>query len=226
MLGRSHALSGVVAGAGLSLAVLHADRPHVALAAIVTAGAAVLPDADHPDSTLAHTFGFVTEAFAWLVGKVSGGHRHLTHSLSGCGIFTGVTVLAGLFHGTWPGRIALGLILTLLLASALRALKLGGHSADLIALSGAAAMVATGYGLTLVPYAVAAGCIVHILGDGLTDSGVPLFAPFTGRDIHLLPEPFAFTTGTLPERWVVVPLLYILLAGITWLAIGPSVHLA
>ena len=106
--GRTHALSGAVAGSALSIAALHASRPTVALAALVTAGAAVLPDVDHPDSTVAHTFGLVTQAFAWIVGRLSGGHRHLTHSLSGVAVFTGLAFLAGAFRHTWPGRIGLG----------------------------------------------------------------------------------------------------------------------
>lgn len=226
MLGRSHALSGAVVGAGLSLGALHADRPHIALAAVVTAGAAVLPDLDHRDSSIARSFGFVTEAFAWLVGKLSGGHRHLTHSLTGVAAFTALAWLAAAYQHTWPGRISLGLILTLLLAAALRVLKIGGHAADLIAVAGAGAMVWYGYGLTLVPYAVAAGCVTHILGDGLTDEGVPLLAPLTKRHLHLLPEPFAFTTGTLPERWIIVPALYLALAWIAFTASGLAPHLA
>lgn len=224
MLGRSHALSGAVVGAGLSVAVLHADRPHVALAAVVTAGAAVLPDLDHHDSSIAHSFGFATQAFAWVVEKLSGGHRHLTHSLAGAGVFTALVWLAGTYRHTWPGEIGLGFTLTLLLAAALRALKLGGHAADLIALAGAAAMVRYSYGLALVPYAVAAGCVAHIIGDGLTDEGVPLWAPVTGRHVHLLPEPFAFTTGTRPERWIVVPALYLGLAWIALTASGLAAH--
>jgi membrane-bound metal-dependent hydrolase YbcI (DUF457 family) len=224
MEGRSHALSGAVAGAGLSLAFLHADSAEIALAAVLTAGAAVLPDLDHPDSSIARTFGFVTEAFAWVVEKLSGGHRHLTHSLAGAGIFTALVWLAGIYRHTWPGKIGLGFALTLLLAAALRALKIGGHAADLIAVAGAVAVVWYGYRLALVPYAVAAGCVTHVIGDGLTDQGVPLWAPLTGQHVHLLPEPFAFTTGTRPERWVVVPVLYLALAWIALTAAGLAIH--
>ena len=205
--GRTHALHGAVAGSALSIAVLHANRPAVALAALVTAGAAVLPDVDHADSTIAHTFGLVTQAFAWIVGRLSGGHRHLTHSLSGVAVFTGLAFPAGAFRHTWPGRIGLAVLLTLLFASALRALKLGGHSADLLAGAAAAAMVWTGYGAALVPYAVAAGCLTHIAGDMCTDSGCPVLAPLSREDYRLIPEPFAFTTGTRPETLLVRPLL-------------------
>jgi membrane-bound metal-dependent hydrolase YbcI (DUF457 family) len=91
-LGRTHALFGVVTGAVAGFA-LHAPRPQAAVAAVLTAGAAVLPDIDHPDATVARCFAFVTQAFAWLVGKLSGGHRHLTHSLFGAGVFTALAWL-------------------------------------------------------------------------------------------------------------------------------------
>ena len=108
---------------------------------------------------------------------------------------------------TYTGRSGRALLLTFLFASALRALKLGGHSADLLAAAGAVALVWTGYGLALVPYAVATGCLIHIAGDMCTDSGCPVLAPLSGEDYRLIPEPFAFTTGTAPERWIVRPVL-------------------
>lgn len=212
MMGRSHALSGALSGAALSITVLHASRPDVAAAAILTAGAAVLPDLDHRDATVARTFGFITEEFAWLIGKLSGGHRHLTHSLAGCGMFTALVAIAWHHQHDWPGRIGLGLAVTLILASALRALKLGGHWADAMALTAAVAMCWHGFGLALVTPAVAVGCVTHLIGDGITDEGVPLFAPLSKAHVHLLPEPLAFTAGTRPER-LVVALLY---AGLAW----------
>jgi hypothetical protein len=39
----------------------------------------------------------------------------------------------------------------------------------------------------------------------LTDEGIPIAWPWSRRHIRLLPEPLAFTTGTLPERWVIAP---------------------
>ena len=38
----------------------------------------MLPDIDHPDGSVACSFGFVTKGFAWLIEHVSGGHRHGT----------------------------------------------------------------------------------------------------------------------------------------------------
>jgi LexA-binding, inner membrane-associated putative hydrolase len=61
MMGRTHALSGLVAGVAIGQFGWHLDLAHLAVGAAVTAGAAVLPDIDHPDASCAESFGFVTE---------------------------------------------------------------------------------------------------------------------------------------------------------------------
>lgn len=57
-----------------------------------------------------------------------------------------------------------------------------------------------------VPIALVAGQMTHLLADGLTAEGVPLFYPFWKRRIRLL-GPLSFTTGTATEHVVVVTLL-------------------
>lgn len=219
MLGRTHALSGAVAGAAVALLVTRADAAHVAVAAGLTAGAAVLPDIDHPDATIAHSFGFITRAFAWLVEKVSGGHRHGTHSLAGIAAFTAAAWAADRYRHLLAGKIALGLLLVLIVASGLRALKIGGHFADLLAIAGVAAMMWLRYDLAAVPWAIGVGTASHIAGDMLTDEGCPLAWPLSKDHFRLLPEPLAFTTGTRPERWLVAPALFVALA---WLLIDAA----
>jgi hypothetical protein len=136
MMGRTHALSGLVAGVAAGHFWWHLDAPHLAVAAAVTAGAAVLPDIDHPDGSVAYSFGFVTKGFAWVIGHVSGGHRHGTHSLAGIAAFTGAAYVAEHYRRTLGGKIALGLLLVLVLAAGLRALKIGGHFGDPLAIGG------------------------------------------------------------------------------------------
>ena len=214
MMGRTHALSGLVTGVAIGQFVWHLNPAHVAVGAAVTAGAAVLPDIDHPDASVAESFGFVTKSFAWLIGHVSGGHRHGTHSLVGIAAFTGAAYAARHYLYTPAGKIGLGLLLVLVLASGLRALKIGGHFGDLLAIGGAVAMLRTGFGVYEVPWAIAAGTATHLVGDMLTNEGVPIFWPLTRAHFRLLPEPLAFTTGTRPERWVVAPLM---LTALVWL---------
>src|SRR6185437_10612610 len=94
MLGRDHALSGAFAFAALG-PTLHVSGTHLAAGVLLTAGAGVLPDIDHPDSTIARSFGFLTEGFAWVVARISGGHRHGTHSLAGVAVFAVGALAAG-----------------------------------------------------------------------------------------------------------------------------------
>ena len=227
MLGRDHALSGAAAMAVLAPS-LHLSGPHLAAAVTLGAGAAVLPDIDHPDSTVSRTFGFLTEVFAWTVARVSGGHRHGTHSLAGVAFFTAAAIAAGWYqlHGgrAHPGLswalLPAAVFLALLYSAALRALRIGGHFADLLGLAAAAATCLTGADLAqvsaarlpLLGAAAALGCTVHIAGDCLTHGGCPLLWPVNVRDFHLMPGPLQFTTGRIAERWVVSPLLLAVLA--------------
>src|SRR6185437_3420528 len=55
MLGRDHALSGAVVLAALA-PPLHVGIAHLAAGVVLGAGAGVLPDIDHPDSTISRSF--------------------------------------------------------------------------------------------------------------------------------------------------------------------------
>ncbi|HEX9032533.1 MAG TPA: metal-dependent hydrolase [Streptosporangiaceae bacterium] len=206
-LGHTHALSGLVAGGAVGLYVTHLPPPQLGIFVGLTAGAAVLPDIDHPNSSLAHSFGFLTKAFAWLIGTISGGHRHLTHAILGVAGFTALAWLGVRHRYQIGGKIGLAVFLALIIASGLYALSVTGHGADVLAIAGAIAMVATGTGLALIATAVGLGCATHVAGDMLTDEGCPLLYPFSRYHFRLLPGPFAFTTGTRPELWVVDPAL-------------------
>jgi membrane-bound metal-dependent hydrolase YbcI (DUF457 family) len=206
-LGHTHALSGAVAGTAVGLYVTHLSMPGLALFAGLTAGAAVLPDVDHPNSSLAHSFGFLTKGFAWLVGRISGGHRHLTHAVLGVAGFWGLAWLAVKFRPDLAGKVGLTLFLALIIASGLYALAVTGHGADVLAIAAAIALVVTGTWLGLLALATVLGCATHVVGDLMTDEGCPLAFPFSDRHQHVLPRPLVFTTGTRPELWVLDPVL-------------------
>jgi membrane-bound metal-dependent hydrolase YbcI (DUF457 family) len=207
MLGHSHALSGGVAGLGTGI-VLHLATPQVAALAGLTAGMALLPDLDKCGSSPARCLGFLSEAIAWIIGRLSGGHRHATHSFLGIALFTGLAWLSTHFRYDWGGKAGLALLMTLSVAGALEALHLvRGHTADLIGIGVASWEVWYGYGLNLIPLAVLVGCTTHVVGDMLTDSGCMLGFPVSQHRFHLLPEPLAFTTGTRPELLIVDPVL-------------------
>jgi membrane-bound metal-dependent hydrolase YbcI (DUF457 family) len=173
----------------------------------LTAGAAVLPDIDHPNSSLAHCFGFFTKAVAWLIGRISGGHRHLTHAILGVAGFTILAWLAVKYRGDVAGKVGLILFLSLIIASGLYALGIRGHVADVLAIAGALALVTTTTGLPLVALAVGVGCATHVVGDMLTDEGCPLLYPLSNKHYHLLSQRLSFTTGTRPELWLLDPAL-------------------
>ncbi|MFJ8044010.1 metal-dependent hydrolase [Kitasatospora sp. NPDC096147] len=214
MLGQSHAVSGalvyVVAAHFLPERVLGAapQAGAVLLGAMLCAGAALLPDADHHDATPAHLFGPLTRGLCRLVGRLSGGHRHATHSL----LFVALITV-----GTWFGVDRLGARFTVplvfvLLALAARALHLHppgkGVTAWITSVGlagvGTAAAVAWCEGLGgLLPGAVGLGALAHLLGDCLTRQGAPLLWPY-GRRFEIV---LIRRTGSKAETRVLVPLL-------------------
>jgi membrane-bound metal-dependent hydrolase YbcI (DUF457 family) len=213
--GRTHAISGAVTGAAVAEYILHLPLAGTVALAGLTAGAAVLPDLDHPQATLAHSFGFMTKLFAEFVGKISGGHRHGTHSVAGIAIFTGLAWAAVHYRHDLAGRIGLCVLLSLIIAGGLYAARVKGHFADLIAIGGAVAMTVTGTGLALVAIATGLGCAAHIIGgDMFTDSGCPLGWPLARYRFKWVPEPLAFTTGTRPEGVFAL----VLMIALIWLA--------
>jgi membrane-bound metal-dependent hydrolase YbcI (DUF457 family) len=239
MLGRDHALSGALVFAALGPS-LHVTGSHLAAGVAIAAGAGVLPDIDHPDSTIARSFGFLTEAFAWIVARISGGHRHGTHSLAGIAVFTAGALAAGSFQLSGPrltGHTAFswhmvpaGLCLALLYSAAFRALRIGGHHGDLLGIGGAVITCYARWDLALIPLghwhvpllalAIGLGCAAHIAGDELTHGGCPVFWPFSEHEFHLLPRPLQITTARLGENWIIFPLLTGALVLAVWHATG------
>jgi len=128
--GYTHALSGLAAGAAAGEYVKHLPVASTATLAVLAAGFATVPDLDQCHSTAARSLGFLSHGFAWVVQKVSGGHRHGSHSALGVAVFTVLAWAACHYRATVPGRAGLAFTVALAAASALRALHLGGHHAD------------------------------------------------------------------------------------------------
>ena len=221
-LGKTHATSGIAAGLAAGEFVLHLKLPGTLTLGALTGCWATWPDLDQRGSCAGRSLGFASEAAAWCIGKLSGGHRHLTHAIVGIAGFTLLAALACHWRGDDTGKAALAAFLLLALAAGLGAMRVGGHAADILAACLAAGMAWRGWGLGLVPLACGLGCAVHVLGDLCTDSGVMLAYPWSHRRFHLLPEPFAWTTGTNPERYIVMPLLVLALIPLAALAIDPA----
>jgi membrane-bound metal-dependent hydrolase YbcI (DUF457 family) len=230
--GRDHALTGAVAFAAVA-PLLHLTSLSVAAGTALTAGAALLPDIDEPGSTISRQGGFLTMSLAWIVHRISGGHRKGTHSFLGVVVFAIAALLAGNWQAAQPGRwqhlVPAALVLALLFAAAFHALRLGGHYGDAAAVVLAAAVVWKGWDLALVtPWQVPVlaacavlGMLAHIAGDMLTHGGCPVWYPASRADHHLLPRGLQFTTGKVAEHWIVSPLLLAALVFLLWQDAGP-----
>jgi membrane-bound metal-dependent hydrolase YbcI (DUF457 family) len=203
MLGRTHALSGATAFASLSCAApLVGVHPHwgaITAGLLSTAGAALLPDLDHPQATIAHSFGPATKTLTRIVHRVSGGHRHATHSLA----FTAAMPLL-----TWAGDAAFGrrfalAVVYVLFAFGLRALHLARGLAPAVALVLTVVVGCTmPHDLGWLPFSVGVGIAAHLVGDCLTKEGCPLMWPRRGH--YMLP--IVQRTGNRVETMLVAPL--------------------
>lgn len=219
VMGPSHAMSGAASGAAVAVAAAYStgipvDATSTVVLAGVTAGAAVLPDLDHPSGTAARTLGPVSRLLSVFINRASsmfaeatgaqgrrvGGHRTATHTL----LFAAVTAAV-----TWCAvdlgdqRVTIGIFATLVLL-ALHSLvrpvvrKWGSVGAVVIAVVLTLLVTRDMPGMlspSVMATAVGVGCVVHCAGDAVTRSGVPFFAPFVpvGGDrwgaVHLLPGP-------------------------------------
>lgn len=215
MMGVSHAASGLLVGTALA-AALGSHPSDLIVCAAVGAGAALLPDLDEPGSTVGRSLGLVTTGLSRLLRSASravyratgtpyelragqdGGHRHLTHTVPAVVVFGAV----------WWGVASLGAVGLAVAVFALSALGLAcvlrpfGRSAVqgagvLAALVATAVVVLPGGSPWLIGATVAAGSLVHVLGDWLTRSGVPLAWPLVhrGKRWWMFRSPFPFVTG-------------------------------
>lgn len=146
MMGKSHALSGGVgwlAGcAALTTAGVALEPAVVLVGAAVSTGFSLAPDIDHPQSTVAHSLGWLTRAIAagvargaavvrtrscahCLTGPDRGGHRAITHTALGAaavGLATvGLCVWAGRAAALWLIGFAVWLATHAALSSRMRA---------------------------------------------------------------------------------------------------------
>lgn len=187
MMGRSHALLGAVGWLAAAPALSEASgfplgTIELAAGTVVCAGAALLPDMDHPSATVANALGPITKAAAVAVSAASGGHRKGTHSILFAALATGTTFAAIAVPGY--GRGAALVIGFFLVALGLRAAGPSSDRSGWLGLAvGAQSAVLTWLAATTVasfawlPWCVGAGCLLHLLGDFVTPQGVPLFWP-------------------------------------------------
>jgi membrane-bound metal-dependent hydrolase YbcI (DUF457 family) len=230
MMAKAHVLTGVAAVT--TFAALGDFSPTAfALALTSVPGFALLSDIDHAKSMVSSTYGFVTRIFALFLG-----HRRETHSFPGIAVFGLVTWAATNWVDYLVSQIWLILLLTLGWAALLRAFGIKGWFADLLPISAAVVVVcyrdewvAAGgapYPLEFIPLAVVIGMALHVAGDCLTNSGCPLWWPFSKQRtafsfrLRRKGKKRSIRTNSKFEHKVIVPLLWLTSIGTTllWVA--------
>ncbi|MBV2364238.1 metal-dependent hydrolase [Streptomonospora nanhaiensis] len=221
-MGSTHAASGALAGVAVA-AVAGGALVDLAACGLVGAGAALLPDLDHPESTATRSQGPASQGLSRAVRAASsavwratrapgddgglhdglGRHRHLTHTLPAC---AAAGVVCGAAASTVPGA---AVVLWVLVSLGLRGLGQCVRGQRRAALSSwltvsLAALLVTGVVLGVAPphpvllgAVVAAGALVHVLGDWATSAGVPLAWPLMvrGKRWWMFRSPLAFRAG-------------------------------
>lgn len=148
--------------------------------AVVCAGAALLPDADHHSGTISHSVPVVGRLVARSIEDASGGHRHGFHTILAGALVTLLAVLIGRFATTIPGLgtvpigPAIATVALICFAVKARELVRSWIAAWGIGIAAAAAVVVFAPdNPTWFPIAVGLGFVTHIAGDLLTVEGVP-----------------------------------------------------
>ncbi|MBB6349275.1 metal-dependent hydrolase [Nonomuraea muscovyensis] len=241
MMGHTHAMTGAIAWLGLApgLAALpmvmesnrfietgimvNALSPAELIAgALICAGAAMLPDLDHPSATIAQTFGPVTWVLSKAVNWMSGGHRGATHSLAfAVAIGFGAHWLAS----SYP--IGRDIMVVLLIGLALRAIGIGipgnkaGSALVNIGLTAGlyAVFLSLGVGYAWLGLAVGIGSFVHVVGDCMTEKGCPVLWPMSVK--FLLPWKIGIKTGKKFEQKILAPVLSVAIIGLLFLRLVP-----
>lgn len=182
----------VAAAMGLEL-----SSSELAAAAVVGAGAAMLPDVDHPQATVARSLGPVTYALSKMFAKAFGGHRNGTHSLlfaAGAALF--VHELLARTDGPWAA-LALTFFFSSLLVRTLTEAD-GAMCAALAAIL-AATLVSVAPDTGWLPWAVGMGCLWHMLADMVTPEGCPPAWPLSKARVAI---PVVGHTGDWRERGI------------------------
>ena len=207
MLGHSHALSGLAAGAAtLPWAPVEGPVAQVAWIAAV-GGFAMLPDLDQSGSTVSDMWGPITDVPSGAIGRLAQGHRWGTHdAVLGPLAFGALAVAAaGAF---WSSLLLMALAIGL----ALRALNfvIPGRAENtvignlILSWGGAWFLLDHSPSPGWLPWAVALGCLTHIAGDGITTAGIPVPLIWIAHRCRLKLLPIR--TGAVVEKAVLVPL--------------------
>lgn len=207
MMGRTHAMTGTLAFGGASLAfafdlVGPVDLSPVGwiMFGVLTTAAALFPDIDHHKATVTKSFGGLTKLVRWvLIRPFFGKHREGTHSIFFAGLVGFGAWLLIKYIDLLGCKIGLLVLLSIVTSSLIRLFKIKGWLDDVMPIPIWAAMIfLTDIDMTIIPWALALGCLTHIAGDCLTDRGCPILWPLSSQKITLN----LFSTGKTGESVV------------------------
>lgn len=236
MMATGHALSGLVAGL-LSVQVAQSlmidIHPMAATVAVAMAtGSALLPDIDHPRSTVTNSLGPVSRAVSKVVvvaaraayhgtrTELDGtddreGHRLLTHAFLVAPV---IGFLVSLAATVPPILIGIAAFLAALGAKGIapdRVRDAGWLPVLIAAAAGSSALILLGPEVPAWQYGaiVSGGVVIHALGDAITKQGAPLLWPIKikGKRWYnvALPSAVRIRAGGPVERYGIVPTLMV-----------------
>lgn len=227
-----HSLSGLALGLGVaSLPFLGFNIVDMFLVGMLLAGAALLPDLDIPVSTASTLFWprklvmkgiynpvsiFIENVCVFVYQSTAtrkdiyrqGGHRTLTHTIA-FGLICGSAVWAASVISIWSNYIVCFILICLALRGIFKRYT-NRHGKPFVYLISSIpiALMILGYINPLTPLSLAivvtTGIIIHNLGDGITNSGVPLYWPvkIKGQRWYRFKYPL-FETNSTFEIWYV-----------------------
>jgi membrane-bound metal-dependent hydrolase YbcI (DUF457 family) len=203
-MGKSHLLVGAAGflTVGKPLLEMTSHRPmtagEIVAGTVVCAGAAMLPDIDHPMATVSRSLGPVTWFLSRATSRVFGGHRMGTHSLPFAAALS-LLVTVALRH--YPGPV-LPLILCFFFTSLCVRVLTEADGFICAAISAGAAstmMMATPHSYGWLAQAIGLGCLLHMLGDVVTTDGIAAMWPLSREHVRF---PIVGNAGSIRERWV------------------------
>jgi membrane-bound metal-dependent hydrolase YbcI (DUF457 family) len=231
-MAKGHALVGLIGGVGYSALLPAAPLPVRVLAVVVTGGAALLPDLDHSKATAARSLGPVTRILAACMDHLAvavfyatratgdpaeknGGHRLLSHTVPWN---LGIGAAVGLLGWVYP--VSLVVVCGLLVGLLGLGFRVAGCGllVSSVVVSGVAFTQYPGWSWT-VSCAVALGGLLHLAGDWVTPSGIPVLFPLvsSGQRWRMVSAPVTFHAGDAVETALVTPLMLAgLIAAVSW----------
>jgi Predicted membrane-bound metal-dependent hydrolase (DUF457). len=250
MMGRTHIVQAAatwLAGCAATTLTHHPPAPGLVLTGLAAiSGAALLPDCDHRNGTLAqvarpvsqHLCGAVADLSSWVQATTGtrydrphdDGHRGLTHTLLAAAPAGGAaTALAWLVP--YGSAILVGVLVAFAAQALIHPARPGrlrrtrkSVHAWLIGWAAGLIVAVTHAGGWWLGPIVAAGWLIHLAGDACSVQGVPLFWParIRGQRWRMvgLWRPLRIHTGAAMEHWHAGAATLIGVVSVGWMLFG------